>query len=142
MELIFKTVAWLFVIYMFWCLVTNQSKINRSNREALAKLNKLEAEIECDISEYKIYTTGHPYTWSEVTYDKKFDYIINSSGWDLYIPWWHKACSFVTKVDEHNKFIYIVTNREKFDWSKLQHYDQWLESNNEIENNIKKHKDS
>ena len=127
---------------MFWCLLTNQSKISRSNKEVSDKLKNLEAELKDDISKYKIYTTGHPYTWSEVSYEEKFSYIVNSAGWSLYFPWWHKACPFVTKVDENNKFIYIVTEHDNFDWSKLKHYDEWLKSNENVAKNIENYKNS
>lgn len=142
MEILTKVIAWCFCGYAIWHLLTNQMKISASNKAAKHKLDSFEASLEKDISAYTVYTNGHPYNWSEYSYEKLCKKVLNSAGWSLVIPWWHEASSFVTKVDESRKMIYFIVGHNDFEWGSLKHYDEWLDSNKKVSKNIAKYKSS
>ena len=53
-----------------------------------------------------------------------------------------KPASFVARSNKENGHIYLVaTNNPTFDWSSLQHYEEWLKSNEPFAERIAKYKE-
>lgn len=89
--------------------------------------------LKYPIQDYQCFSTGHPYVWVEVLFDDVCDEI-DKTLYQTHIFTWRKA-SFSLKNDEEKKRIYIV-HGNKFNWNKLKHYDEWIESKKEVANRI------
>jgi len=124
------------LIYIFYLMLRAPEKIKKSNDHAKAKLLNFEKSLSRPITEYKAYSIGHPYTWVEIRYENFFKSITTSASFSRFPPYWDKAHTFCTKVDEDNKRIYLIPRHTKYDWERLMHYDEWIESNREVAENI------
>ena len=111
---------------------------------AVGRLNNAILPIKNEIEEYKFYTTGHPYVWVESSYEELCTTIksmCNSVPSQSVVKIIGPANVFV-KVNQEKRAIYVVVT-EPIDinnrWPDLMHYDEWLESNKSISENIIKY---
>ncbi len=134
----------LFVVFLFFCLAYyswGNKRISQSRKATQKEFSNLEVRYE--LSDYKCYTYNHPEVWGEVDYLVYKTEIISSARWRFsvnHIPWPQKTVNFCLNIDTHNKEIYLVRGYKTFDWDKLQHYEQWLESKKEMAERIAKYK--
>jgi|TARA_B110000902_G_C13870172_1_gene422514 hypothetical protein len=90
---------------------------------------------------YEFYTDGHPYVWVSVSYEdfqKKLRTCcidLGNSGSILREP------IYSIDVDYDAKRV-CIHPQGNYDFSKLQHYDQWVSSSSDIEKNIQPHNNS
>ncbi|VUD67645.1 hypothetical protein TDB9533_03907 [Thalassocella blandensis] len=89
---------------------------------------------------YKFYTNGHPYVWDEVSLYDAIKLIELSVTGAHGVPIDPPVYSI--KIDEDKKNIYIVPHKVAYDFSKLKHYQEWLDSQREAAKNIAKYKNS
>ena len=113
-------------------------------RDARNKLHleffDFEKELNHKVEEYTCYSTGHPYTWSQVTYAEKVNELMESIHWTRFLPHWTGPATYSIKKDEEKRFIYIVSGEDDYDWTSLLHYEEWLESNKDVALAIRKYK--
>ena len=123
------------------CLIINNPKnvkLNWYEKRGLERLQKL-IESVGGIENAKFYTNGHPYVWVESTYEEIKKVIFFSCVGGRGIP---KPASFISKINKENGYIYVViTNKPTFEWSSLQHYEEWLKSNEPYAERIANYKE-
>ena len=96
---------------------------------------------ELDVDKFRFYTTGHPYVWVSSSKEDMVDNIQasceknNDDGLTYYGP-----ARYSLKVDKDNFAIYYTTSSRDYDFSRLMHYQEWLNSEEETKKNIEAYK--
>jgi hypothetical protein len=118
-----------------------EKKLHEKN--AISDLHEIYSTLKNNINEYSFYSTGHPYVWVDSNKIKMEKQIISTCtrsfpGSDIY----YDKAIYSLKIDQNNKSIYYVTDIENFDFNSLMHYQEWLDSQQQVAQNIAKHKNS
>lgn len=90
-------------------------------------------------SGYKYYTNGHPYVWVEISYTGLLESIKFSCDGHRGMP---QTPLYSIKVDDINKSVYFVNRTDCFDFNQLMHYQQWIDLNKQVSENITRYKNS
>jgi hypothetical protein len=99
-------------------------------------IEELRSKLECvdDVSEYSFYTTGHPYVWVESSYDEMLASVEESCIGFQGTP--QPARYKMRLSSEHKKIYYVANGLTTLDFGDLMHYDEWLDSKKQLQENI------
>lgn len=138
----YATIIAIIIIYIFFSLKLNTWQKARKDRiyedEIISLRNKFPGILESD-SGYKYYTNGHPYVWVESSYTGFLESIKYSAEGYRGMP---QTPIYSIKVDDNSKSIYFVNRIENFDFNQLMHYQEWIDSNKQVSENIREYKNS
>ena len=139
MEFIFVALGIIGVIILVIMLHRGMDNlIEKSANKEIEKLVSIYPNLLGE--EYSYFTNNHPYVWGEVSRDELSKLIKFSATGPRGVP--YDPPIYSSKIDQENKKFYFVPHRTKFDFSKLMHYQEWLESQTEVVKNIAKYKNS
>ncbi|WP_461515917.1 hypothetical protein [Porticoccus sp.] len=125
-----------FGVIMFLILKNMEKLLQQRVDGAFKKLHDQLSGIKKN--EFLYYTNGHPYVWVETSLKDIEEEIRNSKYVRGVVPE-----NFSISIDENRKSVYFVhTPRKKFKFDDLHHYDEWIESQKEVAENIAKYKNS
>ena len=111
-------------------------ELDRQENEAIKRFQMFQEKLTGIKSDYRFYTTGHPYTWSETSEKEIYESFKN-----LKYSRHARPNDYLLNSNEQEKAIYIVYTRAKsFDWSSLLHYDEWLKNKEATRGAIAKYK--
>ena len=109
-------------------------------RSAIKKeLSKCVEESNCEESAVSFYTDGHPYVWVEST-KQELEKILDQSCIGLQGASKPSSCKF--KINKSTNSVYVVTENNIDKMSTLMHYQEWLDSNKIVAENIAKNKNA
>ncbi len=111
---------------------------------AIKKIQKFINDNNIQSSNLRLYSTGHPYTWCEISNDELITKIKENSVSSLSgVGPTPKPVKFLLNYNKNRHALHIVfTDKITFDWNSLLHYDEWLESKESLAENISKYKNS
>ena len=114
----------LLIFYYFW----GNARITKQRKANYSRFNEFETSLASNLQEYTCFANNHPYVWGEVSYHETKKEILESPRWEYsvgggYYP--ARGWSYCFKVNEENKYLYVVTGSETFDWESLCHYEVW-----------------
>jgi hypothetical protein len=101
------------------------------------RFEEVKASLLYPFDEYTTYSNNHPYVWGEVDFEQTRRWLFESVNAKNFVP---NRLKFSLKKDDDIRAIYIGVGTESFDWSSLKHYEEWLESNQEVSQNILKNR--
>ena len=105
--------------------------------EAEAALNKKLASVD-NLSNYTIYTTGHPYVWVASSKEEMFQAVKESCSGYQGMP---QPARYKMVISPEKQSIYYAANGlTKPTFGDLMHYDEWLESKKPLQENIAQYK--
>ncbi|MBT8139779.1 MAG: hypothetical protein KJP25_08410 [Gammaproteobacteria bacterium] len=142
---LFSIAAVFIVFYLVHKAEASASKkIEIIYKKELTKLSDLYPNIFLEDSDTEFYTVGHPYVWVSSNFDefkeliKRSCYVQPIQGPKLALE--KPVYSFCYKLDANRA--YIVAREGSFDFNSLMHQQQWIESQRDVSENIRKYKDS
>lgn len=101
----------------------------KNKQEAFDKLHGYILANELKAKGLIFYTTGHPYTWSEITYQEVLKRIKNDCWAQFTTAMIPKPSSFLLRANKERNALHIVFNeKEEFDWSSLKYYDEYIKN--------------
>jgi len=111
--------TWIYLIY---------KKLSTAYRkQAFDQFESVMVALELPRDEYKYFSTGHPYTWSEISEDEALDLVkwstIGLKGAPI-------PPQLLLHVNETKKAIYIVTHQKDYNWNSLTHYEDYVRKAN------------
>jgi len=107
--------TWFYLIY---------KKLSTTYRnQAFDQFESAMMKLKSPRAEYKYFSTGHPYTWTEISEDEALDMVKWSTIGYRGAP---IPPQLLLHVNEGKKAIYIITHQRKFDWSSLAHYEDYV----------------
>lgn len=128
-------------ISLFLIIVTIQFFDNQIKRSAEKELSRLNVEHPLIFEGgYTFYTNNHPYVWGEISQDDVAKLIKFSATGAHHTPLDPPIYSI--KIEREQKKVYLIPHKRTFDYSKLMHYQEWLDSQKDVAENIAKHKAS
>ena len=119
----FVGICLLSAVPLTWLYFTYRKLSKASQYQAFEKFELILNSLKSPRADYKFYSTGHPYTWTEISEDEALD-MVKWSAIGLYgmpIP-----PQLLLHVSEDKKAVYIITHQRKFDWKSLVHYEDWI----------------
>lgn len=126
---------------LFFTLLASQwqdKEIKRISSEAVKKLATQHSGLFS--GSYSYFTNNHPYVWGEVDHDELMGLIEMSATGIRRIP--VDPPNFCSRVDEERKRFYFVYHKRDFDFSTLMHYQEWLDSQSKVAENIERYKNT
>ena len=109
------------------------NSLTRHKKYVSESIARIEGYIESNSGKSEkvtIYTTGHPYTWSEISRDELEKTIKNRSwmpvGHVTGIPVPQRARFLMNYNNEKNSFHIVFTDKKHFDWNSLKFYDEYI----------------
>ena len=90
---------------------------------------------------YRFYTNGHPYVWVEINYQEFLELMDDG----IYLKGQHGNKIFPRfsyDINKDSKQVYVVPLVKDFNFSSLKHYQEWLDSQKQVAENIAKYKNS
>ena len=113
-------------------------KVKRWREFSKRKISDFESSLQSSLPSYRAFTNNHPYVWGEVDYESwKNEYIKSITigvGGSADCP------ELSIRVIEATRSIYLVSGTEQFDWTSLYHYEEWIESNSQVAERIRRFK--
>ena len=108
--------TWFYLIY---------KKLSTTYRtQACDQFESVLSKLESPRGEYKYFSTGHPYTWTEISEDEVLDMVKWSTiGYRAPLP---IPPQLLLHVNEEKRAVYIVTHQQQFDWNSLAHYEDYV----------------
>jgi len=96
---------------------------------AMEQLNDFINEQSENPKKVKFYSTGHPYTWCEISYDELLKKI-KEDCWFIYspIPVPKKSRFLLAYNTDRNALHIVLTTKKEFDWDSLKYYDEYVKN--------------
>lgn len=121
-------------LFLFFKFIENQ--FDSAMKDALIRLDNALNEI--DPNAYKFYTTGHPYVWCDTNLEE-----IKKSINDLKYSRNYNPNDYLINICNEKKSVYFIQRPAiNSNWEKLMHYQEWLDSQKQVADNIHKYKNS
>lgn len=97
--------------------------VKAKEQNLINKFNEFSATLASDISEYRVFHSGHTEYW-QPTDEEGIKRFLNAK---YYRAGRSFSALYEIKTDEVLKHIYLATypSRTKFDWNKLIHIEEW-----------------
>ncbi|WP_444918316.1 hypothetical protein [Microbulbifer sp. JMSA003] len=86
---------------------------------------------------YTFYTDNHPYVWGEIEKEAITGLVRAAATGFRGIP--QDPPIYCYEVDDYNKRFYFIAGQKRFDFKSLKHYQEWLDSQKEVAENIRKY---
>ena len=104
-------------------------RLKRKKREALTQVEDIYRSLPVDVQEYSFFTrSSHPQVWDEIDRQSLEDRVLSScEEHQIGMPFsFVQDAQYSLKVDDYRKAIYIVVGESDFDFSKMVHYEDWI----------------
>ena len=104
-------------------------RLKRKKREALTQLEDIYRSLPVDVQEYSFYTrSSHPQVWDKIDRKSIEEIVLDSCEYhQIGMPFsFVQNAQYSLKVDDHRKAIYVVVGEDEFDFSKMAHYEDWI----------------
>jgi len=101
--------------------------LKQHRQKAMDVINQYLSGIGKSLEEVKIYSTGHPYTWCEITLED-LNKNIKDNSWFIFSPIpVPKKVDFLLNFNSSKNALHIVfTSKKSFDWESLQYYEEFI----------------
>ena len=95
------------------------------HKEIFDELQEIYAGLESKVDDYKFYSTGHLYTWTEYPRSDIESRLIGACQTYTYPAFFfvYSKPDYVFEIDEKNKHIFWVVGKKEFDFKSLKLYE-------------------